>query len=183
MTGTDSGAAPEMQQPTEPMEPTQPTQPPPAAWTPPPVTEPGPMPGLRYAGFWVRTISYIVDAIILGVIAGALSPLTGGMTVTAVDGNFDVSYGAAGLQTLIGLVYFVAFWMWRGQTPGMIIFNMRVVRAADGGTIDIGRALLRYVGLIISFIVLLLGVIWVAFDARKQGWHDKMAGTFVVRPV
>jgi uncharacterized RDD family membrane protein YckC len=49
--------------------------------------------------------------------------------------------------------------------------------------VDVVRALLRYVGLIISIVVLLLGVIWIAFDSRKQGWHDKIAGTVVVRPV
>jgi uncharacterized RDD family membrane protein YckC len=64
----------------------------------------------------------------------------------------------------------------------MLPFNMHIVRADNGEKVDIVRALLRYVGLIISFLVVLLGVIWVAFDARKQGWHDKIASTVVVRP-
>ncbi len=59
---------------------------------------------------------------------------------------------------------------------------MRVVRADNGEKIDVVRALLRYVGLIISIVVVFLGLIWVAFDARKQGWHDKIASTVVVRP-
>jgi len=82
---------------------------------------------------------------------------------------------------LLDLIYFVGFWTWRGQSPG-IPFNMRIVLAADGGKVDVVRALLRYVGLIISIVVLFLGVIWVAFHRRKQGWHDKIAGTVVVRP-
>jgi uncharacterized RDD family membrane protein YckC len=65
----------------------------------------------------------------------------------------------------------------------MIPFNMQVLLAADGGKVDVVRALLRYFGLIISIVVLLLGVIWIAFDLRKQGWHDKIAGTVDVRPV
>jgi uncharacterized RDD family membrane protein YckC len=94
--------------------------------------------------------------------------------------QFD--YASSGLNTLAGLVYFIGFWAWRGQTVGMMPFNMRVVSADTGEKIDVVRGLLRYVGLIISFVVILIGVIWVAFDARKQGWHDKIANTLVVRP-
>jgi uncharacterized RDD family membrane protein YckC len=154
-----------------------PMAPPPISWTPAPPIQPGPMPGLRYGGFWVRTVAWIIDGIILAVIGAALSPLLGA--------TFPVqsATGATGIQFLIDLVYFMGFWVWRAQTPGMSPFGMRVVRADNGENIDVGRAILRYVGLIISFVVLALGVIWVAFDGRKQGWHDKLAGTVVVRPV
>jgi uncharacterized RDD family membrane protein YckC len=63
----------------------------------------------------------------------------------------------------------------------MIPLHLWVVRVEDGQKPDVVRAFLRYVGLIISFVVLLLGVIWVAFDGRKQGWHDKLAQTVVIR--
>jgi uncharacterized RDD family membrane protein YckC len=79
-------------------------------------------------------------------------------------------------------VYFVGLWAWRGQTIGMMPFKLRVVRADDGGHVDLGQSLLRYVGFIISFAVILIGLIWAAFDCRKQGWHDKIVGTVVVRP-
>ena len=82
---------------------------------------------------------------------------------------------------VFGLVYFVGLWTWRGQTIGMMPFRLFVVGTQDGAKPDIVRAFLRYVGLVISFLVILLGVIWVAFDARKQGWHDKLANTVVVR--
>jgi uncharacterized RDD family membrane protein YckC len=159
-----------------------PMAPPPVSWAPAPPAQPGPMPGLRYGGFWVRAVAWIIDAIILTIIVGALSPLFGGTTVVQTPTGIQVNSGATGIQLLVDLVYFVGFWVWRAQTPGMIPFNLRVVRADNGENIDVGRAILRYVGVIISFLVLLLGVIWVAFDARKQGWHDKLAGTVVVRP-
>ena len=159
-------------------------QTPPAGWAPGPEVPPGPAQGLRYAGFWVRVVAFILDAIVLGVITAALAPLIGGGSVVTIeDGTYSVNYAANAVGLLVDLVYFVGFWTWRGQSPGMIPFNMQVVLAADGSRIDFVRALLRYVGLIISFVVLLLGVIWVAFDRRKQGWHDKIAGTVVVRPV
>jgi uncharacterized RDD family membrane protein YckC len=151
-------------------------------WEPPPPTPAGPAPGFRYAGFWIRVVAFILDGIVLGVISAALGPLAGGGTVVQTGGQVSFNYQASGLQTLIGLVYFIGFWAWRGQTPGMIPFNLRVVMADTGQKPDIVRALLRYVGLFISFLVILLGVIWVAFDARKQGWHDKIASTLVVRP-
>jgi len=58
-----------------------------------------------------------------------------------------------------------------------------VVDANTGGGISVGRALLRYIGILIGTWVLFIGLIWVAFDARKQGWHDKMASTFVVKRI
>jgi uncharacterized RDD family membrane protein YckC len=144
------------------------------------VPRPGPAPGLAYAGFWIRLVAFIIDAVALGILSAALAPFFGTAQVVPTNG-FEIDYGANALSTLFGLAYFVGFWAWRGQTLGMMPFNLRVVRVDDGGSVDILRALLRYVGLIISFIVILLGVIWVAFDGRKQGWHDKMAGTVVVR--
>jgi uncharacterized RDD family membrane protein YckC len=148
---------------------------------PPPAAPAGPAPGLHYAGFWIRLVAFILDAIVLAVIAAALGPLAGTGAVVQTGTQVAVNYQASGLQTLIGLVYFIGFWAWRGQTPGMIPLNLRVVMADTGQKPDVVRALLRYVGLIISFVVIFLGVIWVAFDARKQGWHDKIASTVVVR--
>jgi uncharacterized RDD family membrane protein YckC len=60
------------------------------------------------------------------------------------------------------------------------LLSLRVIRT-DGSDLTIVQALIRYVGLFISFIVIFIGVIWVAFDPNKQGWHDKIAGTYVVK--
>jgi uncharacterized RDD family membrane protein YckC len=139
------------------------------------------MPGWHYAGFWVRFLALILDAIVLTVISTALLPLTGAQ-FTMTDNQLEVNAGANALSTLIGLLYFIGFWAWRGQTVGMMPFNMQVVSVADGKKIDAVRGLLRYVGYIISAIPLLLGFIWAAFDSRKQGWHDKIASTVVIRP-
>jgi uncharacterized RDD family membrane protein YckC len=150
-------------------------------WTPPAPTRPGPMAGFHYAGFWVRFLAILLDVVVLAVITGALASLWG-PTVTFTGTSVVVNGGASELGTLIGLVYFIGFWAWRGQTPGMMPFNMQVVGVADGKKIDVVRGLLRYVGIIISIVPLFLGLIWAAFDARKQGWHDKIAGTVVIRP-
>ena len=153
-----------------------------AGWAATPEAPPGPAQGLRYAGFWVRLVAFILDGIVLWVISAALSPLFGGSMVSLEGGTYSVNTTGSTVSAVANLVYFVGFWAWRGQSPGMIPFNMRIVLADDGGKVDVVRVLLRYVGLIISIVALLLGVIWIAFDRRKQGWHDKIAGTVVVRP-
>lgn len=153
-------------------------------WSAPQPQRAGPAAGVEYAGFWVRVVAWILDAIVLGVITAALVPIAGGGSIVVTGPNqFEVNYGSSAWSTLLGLLYFVGFWTLRGQTPGMIPFRMRVAKVADGSRPDWVVSLLRYVGLIISFVVILIGVIWVAFDSRKQGWHDKIAGTVVVRDV
>ena len=124
--------------------------------------------GAEKVGFWSRFLAFLIDAIGLGVIGNILS-------------RGDVG-GGTGLQTLLGVIYFCYFWSsyGKGQTLGMRALNVRVVKT-DGSYLDVVGAFLRYVGLVISCTPLFLGLIWVAFDAQKQGWHDKIAGTYVVR--
>jgi uncharacterized RDD family membrane protein YckC len=132
-------------------------------------TQAGPAAGLVYGGFWIRLVAYIIDAILLYVVNFILSQV--------------VNLGVYGWTSLLSIVYFIGMWGYRGQTVGMMPFNMSVVRNEDGGKITWVQAILRYIGLIISFLVIFIGVIWVAFDSRKRGWHDMIAGTVVVRKV
>ena len=137
---------------------------------------------VAYAGFWIRVVAWLIDGVAIGILTSAMTPLLGSRAMVAFDGStVHVDAGANAFGALLGLAYFVGLWAWRGQTVGMMPFGLYVVRTADGTRPDIVQAFLRYVGLIISFAVLLLGVIWVAFDGRKQGWHDKLANTVVVR--
>ena len=161
--------------------PTAPSAEPGWSSAPAPSARPGPIAGYHYAGFWVRFLAFVLDVIVIGLITTALTPFFGSqLTVTGSSYTFNATANA--LRTLIGLLYFIGFWAWRGQTVGMMPFNMQVVGLADGKKIDVVRGLLRYVGYIVSAIPLLLGFFWVAFDPRKQGWHDKIASTLVIRP-
>jgi uncharacterized RDD family membrane protein YckC len=124
------------------------------------------------AGFWIRTAAYIIDAIGLGILSSILNGIL----------RLDPTTGGSGLNLLIGLVYFVVLWSstGHGQTLGMRVLNLKVIKT-DGSELTYTQAAIRYVGLIISFAVLAIGVIWVAFDADRQGWHDKIAGTYVIK--
>jgi uncharacterized RDD family membrane protein YckC len=76
--------------------------------------------------------------------------------------------------------YYVCFWSAGGQTPGKMILGIRVI-STSGEIISLPRALLRYFGYIVSSFIIYLGFLWVIWDKDKQGWHDKIAGTYVVR--
>jgi uncharacterized RDD family membrane protein YckC len=75
----------------------------------------------------------------------------------------------------------VAFWLYRQATPGKMALSLRVVDATTGNTLTVGQSIGRYLGYFVSTIPFGLGLVWVAFDPKKQGWHDKLAGTVVVR--
>jgi uncharacterized RDD family membrane protein YckC len=125
------------------------------------------------AGFWIRFVAIFIDGIIVGIVSSALGAIL----------NLNVN-GRSGLNLLLGLLYYVYFWssasIWPGQTIGSKLLNIRVIKT-DGSNLEIGSALLRYVGFVISALALLIGLIWAAFDPNKQGWHDKIAGTYVVK--
>jgi len=124
------------------------------------------------AGWWTRFFAIFIDSVGLAIVTGILtSILYAGDTTTS-----------SGLQTLLGVVYFCYFWSsyGKGQTVGMRALKIKVVKT-DGSQLDLVGAFLRYIGFVISCVALFIGVIWAAFDANKQGWHDKIANTYVVK--
>ena len=77
-------------------------------------------------------------------------------------------------------VTIILFWTYKQATPGKMLFNSKIVDAKTGEKPSTKQWIIRYIGYIPSALVLLLGFMWVGWDKRKQGWHDKMAGTVVV---
>jgi uncharacterized RDD family membrane protein YckC len=131
-----------------------------------------------YGGFWIRVVAYIIDAIILGIVGGIISVPIG---VNYSDLNSPSVRTSNGIDLVLSFLYFTLLWSYMGASLGQRVLGLRVVDATTGQPISFGKAALRWLGLFISFLVCLIGVIWVAFDARKQGWMDKIAGTVVVR--
>ena len=78
------------------------------------------------------------------------------------------------------VLYTVGFWAWRGQTPGKMALRIQVV-GVDGHPIGVGRAIVRYVGYLASTLAFLGGYLMIGLTPRKQGLHDKIARTYVVR--
>jgi uncharacterized RDD family membrane protein YckC len=153
-----------------------PPPPPPGGYAPVAVASSG-----SYGGFWIRVVAYIIDAILLSIVTVIVSVALG---VNYSDPNSLTSpagRSSNGFELVLSFLYFTLLWSYMGASLGQRLLGMRVVDATTGQRISFGKAALRWLGLIISFVVCFIGVIWVAFDARKQGWMDKIAGTVVVR--
>jgi uncharacterized RDD family membrane protein YckC/uncharacterized membrane protein YgcG len=116
---------------------------------------------LPRAGFWIRMLALMIDAILVGV-AFALLDHNGKLQLVAL-----AAYGAI-------------MWKLKGTTVGGIVCNLKVIRV-DGREIDWSTAIVRALGCFLSLVVCGLGFIWIAFDEGRQSWHDKLAGTAVVR--
>ena len=135
-----------------------------------------------YAGFWVRVGAAIIDSILMLIIfIPLLIWIYGGeeLVQRAETGEWGATYYL--LTYGLPAVAIIAFWIARGATPGKMALALRIVDAKTLGPLGKGQAVGRYLAYYLSSIVLCLGLLWVAFDRRKQGWHDKLAGTFVIR--
>lgn len=136
-----------------------------------PVTQP------EYVGFWARTFASIVDSIALIFLIMAIGSVIWGFDATLAEDNMQSLL----FQIVLPIAFVMLFWIIRNATPGKMMINSVIVDAKTGKAPTKGQYVIRYIGYYISSIVLLLGFIWVAFDSRKQGWHDKMAGTVVIK--
>ena len=93
---------------------------------------------------------------------------------------------SGGIDLLVSWVFpaiaVIVFWMYRSATPGKMAISARIVDAVTGGKPSTGQCVGRYCAYFVSILPFCLGLLWVSWDKRKQGWHDKLAGTVVVRP-
>jgi uncharacterized RDD family membrane protein YckC len=152
------------------------------------------MAGRCYGGFWRRSFAFLIDEVILyfvSLVLFLIGLLALGLKGDVMDrvlaspegmthgmGLFGLLYLAASL--LAGMAYFTWFHGVGGRTPGKMLLRLRVIQAS-GDPMTPGIAFLRWVGYLISGPIFCLGFLWVAFDGRKQGWHDKIAATIVIR--
>jgi uncharacterized RDD family membrane protein YckC len=145
-------------------------------------------PTSRFAGFASRAIAFVID-VFLFLAAAVLIRVTFQALFAVVDRMIpfidlqaiasEIDFGLVAGTGLIQLLYFVLFWAAVGQTPGMGLLGIKIVRP-NGKPPSFWRSLARYFGYILSLICLGLGFIWILFDAKRQGWFDKIAGTYVV---
>ncbi|HGF7539172.1 TPA: RDD family protein, partial [Vibrio cholerae] len=84
------------------------------------------------------------------------------------------------LSWVFPIIAIITFWIYRQATPGKIAICAKIVDAKTGAQPTLQQYIVRYLGYIVATIPLGLGILWVAWDPRKQGWHDKLAGTVVI---
>ena len=140
---------------------------------------------MTYAGFWRRGAAWFLDLMLVGPVTLALLQLVYGRDYWRWlnTGEAELVYGLWDPVINYGLpmVFVIICWTRMGATPGKWVMGCRVVDARTGRLPTLGRALLRFVGYLASYLPLGLGFFWAAWDRRKQGFHDKIARTVVVR--
>ena len=136
---------------------------------------------LEYVGFWARVGASIIDIILVMLIT---LPILLGIYGSEYFTSEQLIAGPADflISWVLPAVATILFWLHKQATPGKMAVTARVVDAKTGNTLSVGQCLGRYLAYFVSSIPLGLGLIWVAFDPKKQGWHDKLAGTVVIRP-
>jgi len=133
----------------------------------------------EYAGFWARTAATLIDTLLLVMITWPI--------LYAIYGHqyLDDTIGITPIQVLIEWVLPIAatvvFWVTKSATPGKMALSLKVLDERTGNALTVGQSLGRYFGYIVSIIPLGLGILWVAWDSKKQAFHDKLASTVVVK--
>jgi uncharacterized RDD family membrane protein YckC len=145
---------------------------------PAPVPTPGvevatPRATIQYMGFWIRLAAAILDGLIVFGVLCIIGPLI-----------YILMHRASVFTPLYFLLPFLYYWLFtglRGQTLGKMVCGIKVVNA-EGSAPGLVFALLRELpGKILATIPVYLGYLWIIWDGQKQGWHDKIANTYVVR--
>jgi len=134
---------------------------------------------LPRAGFWLRFAAVLLDLILVGIVTNWIAPHLFRHVFRFFAHNVGLSIDNP-IGLLFWLGYHVGMWVWRGTTIGGIVCNLKVVRL-DGRPMDVGVALVRGLGSIFSFLALGIGFFWAGWSSEHQSWHDKIAGTTIVK--
>ena len=135
----------------------------------------------KYTGFWPRVGASLIDTIIiLAITYPILISIYGweyfeGTDIFAGFADFILSF-------VFPMIAVIIYWLYRQATPGKIAISAKIVDAKTGEKPSLQQYITRYFGYILAFLPLGLGIFWVAWDKKKQGWHDKLAGTVVISP-
>ena len=133
----------------------------------------------RYAGFWIRVVASIIDTLLIAVVTLPI--------LVSIYGTeyWSESFAGGVWDVLISYIFpavaIILFWIYKSATPGKMLLGLEVDNLGESSKLSVGQSIGRYVAYFPSMLILFLGVIWVAFDKRKQGLHDKLANTAVIK--
>jgi uncharacterized RDD family membrane protein YckC len=136
----------------------------------------------EYAGFWVRTGATIIDTMLLVLITTPIFVSIYGWSYYT-DESYGIIAGPADFlfSWVLPAIAVIVFWILKQATPGKMAISSKIVDATTGKPASPAQLIGRYFAYFVSVLPLFLGIIWVAFDKRKQGWHDKLANTVVIK--
>jgi uncharacterized RDD family membrane protein YckC len=135
---------------------------------------------LEYVGFWPRVGASLIDILVQLAVTAPLTYAVYGQYTT--PGAHFLGKADFLINFVLPAVVVILLWVRFGATPGKMAMSARIVDADTGAPLTTGMSVLRYAGYFVSMIPFCVGFIWIAFDRRKQGWHDKMANSVVIRP-
>lgn len=134
----------------------------------------------EYAGFWIRVAASLIDTVLMFFLTLPILMMIYGkdywFSESMIKGVWDVL-----ISYILPAIIVIVFWAYKSATPGKMIFELKVISLGTDSKLSRGQLIGRYLGYYLSTLGLLLGFIWVAFDKRKQGWHDKLANTAVIK--
>lgn len=134
----------------------------------------------KYAGFWRRLSASIIDGLILSIIGISISSALGSNPFTQ-EAKTNLEVIDRVLTLIVSVIYVLLFWVnYDGATPGKRFLGIKILKE-NGEKLSYPSAFIRYVGYWISSLPLLFGYFWMLWDKKKQTWHDKLAGTIVVK--
>jgi uncharacterized RDD family membrane protein YckC len=142
----------------------------------------------RYAGFWIRVFANVLDVLLLAAINQALLFATGGWRVFGGAagtniGAISMTLGSAQVivSGIVPPIVIIGCWIALGASPGKLILGLRIVDEPTGGRPTAWQCIGRYVTALVAVLCVGIGYFWIVIDPRKQGWHDKIVRTLVVR--
>jgi uncharacterized RDD family membrane protein YckC len=141
--------------------------------------EAAPQPRVVYVGFWRRLLATIIDWLIVAVVTVPLLAAIYGRQYGVLASEGYAGFWDFMIQALLPVLGVILFWRYYGATPGKMAIGAKIADAG-GGRPRTARLVVRFVAYLVSALPLFLGFLWIAFDRRKQGWHDKIAGTVVI---
>lgn len=144
---------------------------------------------LRYAGFWIRFATFVIDSVCVLLFVSIPLGFAFGSGHWQLDPSAGLPALAEQLRTILQqivteyavlLVVYGYFWVKYLGTPGKLVLGLQVVDARTLGPLTVKQSVVRYLGYFVSSMAGCLGFIWVGIDARKQGFHDIMAQSLVI---
>ena len=137
---------------------------------------------IEYVGFWARTWASFLDTLWMSLLVlPLLWAVYGGSYFDPEKPQAPAGAGEVLISWVLPMLLVMLFWFFKQATPGKMAISARIVDAQTGLPASRAQLVGRYLAYIVAVMPCFLGLIWVAFDRRKQGWHDKLAGTVVVK--
>ncbi len=135
---------------------------------------------IQYAGFWMRVFASLIDTVLMMVIILPLLTMIYGASYWGKTG-FSTGLWDVLINYFFPGVVVISFWVYKSATPGKLLFNLKIVDANTLEKPSAKQLIGRYFCYYLSSLPLFLGFFWIAIDQRKQGWHDKLSGTVVIK--